>query len=119
MLLSSPTGSGKTLAGFLGIIDWLLRQPAAPEGICAIYVSPLRALTYDIQKNLAGPLRAMGLEERIRVGLRTGDTSAKDRAQFKRRPPQILLTTPGKPGHFVVPAALSSGAGRVPVRHRR
>ncbi len=94
VLLSSPTGSGKTLAGFLGILDWLLRQPVLPEGICAIYVSPLRALTYDIQKNLAGPLREMGLSDRIRVGLRTGDTSAKDRAQFKRRPPHILLTTP-------------------------
>jgi ATP-dependent Lhr-like helicase len=94
VLLSSPTGSGKTLAGFLGIIDWLLRQPVLPEGICAIYVSPLRALTYDIQKNLAGPLREMGLEDRIRVGLRTGDTSARERAQLKRRPPQILLTTP-------------------------
>jgi ATP-dependent Lhr-like helicase len=92
--LSSPTGSGKTLAGFLGIIDWLLRAPAIPAGIGAIYVSPLRALTYDIQKNLAGPLQAMGLAERIRVGLRTGDTSAKDRAQLLRRPPQILLTTP-------------------------
>jgi ATP-dependent Lhr-like helicase len=94
VLLSSPTGSGKTLAGFLGIIDWLVREPVLPTGICAIYVSPLRALTYDIQKNLAGPLREMGLEERIRVGLRTGDTSAKDRAQLKRRPPHILLTTP-------------------------
>jgi ATP-dependent Lhr-like helicase len=94
VLLSSPTGSGKTLAGFLGIIDWLLRAPAMPAGIGAIYVSPLRALTYDIQKNLAGPLQAMGLAERIRVGLRTGDTSAKDRAQLLRRPPQILLTTP-------------------------
>jgi ATP-dependent Lhr-like helicase len=92
--LSSPTGSGKTLAGFLGIIDWLLRQPVLPEGVCAIYVSPLRALTYDIQKNLAGPLREMDLTERIRVGLRTGDTPAKERAQFKRRPPHILLTTP-------------------------
>ena len=94
VLLSSPTGSGKTLAGFLGIIDWLVRE-APPAGyIYAIYVSPLRALTYDIQKNLTRPLEEMGLEEKIRVGLRTGDTSAKERAAIRRKPPHILLTTP-------------------------
>jgi ATP-dependent Lhr-like helicase len=94
VLLSSPTGSGKTLAGFLGIIDHLVRQPPPEGGIFAIYISPLRALTYDIQKNLSAPLSAMGLEERIRVGSRTGDTTAAERARFRRRPPHLLLTTP-------------------------
>ena len=94
MLLSSPTGSGKTLAGFLGIIDWLVRRAPPGGRIYALYVSPLRALTYDIQKNLTRPLREMGLEGQIRVGLRTGDTSARERAEIRRKPPHILLTTP-------------------------
>ncbi len=94
VLLTSPTGSGKTLAGFLGIIDQLARALPLREGIHAIYVSPLRALTYDIQKNLERPLREMGLEGKIRLGLRTGDTPAKERALLKRKPPHILLTTP-------------------------
>ncbi len=94
VLLSSPTGSGKTLAGFLGIIDWLVREEPRPGRIHAIYISPLRSLTYDIQKNLTRPLQEMGLDAAIRVGLRTGDTSAKERAQIRQRPPHILLTTP-------------------------
>ncbi len=94
VLLSSPTGSGKTLAGFLAIIDWLVRHEPPPGRIHAIYISPLRSLTYDIQKNLTGPLDEMGLAEQIRVGMRTGDTPAKDRARLKARPPHILLTTP-------------------------
>ncbi len=94
VLLSSPTGSGKTLAGFLGIIDWLVRNERAAGCIYGIYVSPLRALTYDIQKNLNRPLLEMGLEGKIRVGLRTGDTSAKERASIRRKPPHLLLTTP-------------------------
>lgn len=97
VLLSSPTGSGKTLAGFLGILDHLVRahdDGTLSSGIHAIYISPLRALTYDIQKNLMAPLEGMGLTDIIRVGLRTGDTSAADRAKMKRKPPHILLTTP-------------------------
>ena len=94
MVLSSPTGSGKTLAGFLGIIDFLVRTPPRPGRFQAIYVSPLRSLTYDIQKNLNRPLQEMGLDASIRVGLRTGDTSARERAQIRQRPPHILLTTP-------------------------
>ena len=109
VLLLSPTGSGKTLAGFLGVIDALLRErDAAPggqrfgAGIRALYVSPLRALTYDIQKNLERPLRDMGLlapaddpkADGIRLGLRTGDTDARERARLRRRPPHLLLTTP-------------------------
>jgi len=96
ILLSSPTGSGKTLAGFLGIIDRLVCMPAAERdrGLFAIYISPLRALAYDIQKNLTEPLHEMELEEDLRVGLRTGDTSAHERAKQRRKPPHILITTP-------------------------
>lgn len=98
VLLSSPTGSGKTLAGFLGVLDHLIRQWEAgtlpQDQIGAVYVSPLRALTYDIQKNLSRPLEEMGLAEVIRVGMRTGDTSAAERAKLRRKPPHILLTTP-------------------------
>lgn len=95
ILLTSPTGSGKTLAGFLGILDHLRREaPDAPRGIRAIYVSPLRALAYDIRKNLDAPLRAMRWRERITVGLRTGDTSTSERQRLQRQPPHILLTTP-------------------------
>ncbi len=94
VLLSSPTGSGKTLAGFLGIIDFLVRHEPAAGLIYAIYISPLRSLTYDIQKNLSRPLQEMGLETLIRVGQRTGDTPAKERAAIRRRPPHLLLTTP-------------------------
>jgi ATP-dependent Lhr-like helicase len=98
VLLSSPTGSGKTLAGFLGVLDVLIREWEAgtlrEDRVYGIYVSPLRALTYDIQKNLARPLREMGLEEVIRVGMRTGDTTAAERAKLRKRPPHLLLTTP-------------------------
>ncbi len=97
VLLSSPTGSGKTLAGFLGVLDHLMRrldEGALPAQTIAIYVSPLRALTYDMQKNLAEPLREMGLEKEIRIGLRNSDTSSTERAKLKKTPPHILLTTP-------------------------
>lgn len=97
VLLSSPTGSGKTLAGFLGVLDHLLRAHEAgtlKPRIHCVYVSPLRALTYDIQKNLLPALKGIGMEEVIRVGTRTGDTTATERAQLKRKPPHILLTTP-------------------------
>ncbi|WP_294233147.1 DEAD/DEAH box helicase [Prosthecobacter sp.] len=97
VLLSSPTGSGKTLAGFLGVLDHLIRQHEAGtlrDGIHAIYVSPLRALTYDIEKNLRPPLEGVGLSEVIRIGLRTGDTTSAERAKLRRKPPHILLTTP-------------------------
>jgi ATP-dependent Lhr-like helicase len=96
VLISSPTGSGKTLAAFLGIFDYLARRRAAgplPDGVIAIYVSPLRALAYDLQKNISGPLRQLRFGD-VRVGLRTGDTSQKERAAQKRRPPHILVTTP-------------------------
>ncbi|MEO0414332.1 MAG: DEAD/DEAH box helicase [Verrucomicrobiota bacterium] len=98
VLLSSPTGSGKTLSGFLGIIDQLARQFDAGQlpkhGIFCIYLSPLRALAYDIEKNLKEPLRGLGLEEEISVGMRTGDTSSAERQKQRRKPPHILITTP-------------------------
>ena len=98
VLLSSPTGSGKTLAGFLGIIDRLLRDHEAGKlaggEIRCVYVSPLRALAYDIEKNLSQPLRGLGLENVINVGLRTGDTTAPERQKQRRKPPHILVTTP-------------------------
>lgn len=95
-LLSSPTGSGKTLAAFLGVFDHLARARDRGEltgGIVAVYVSPLRALAYDLQKNLQGPLTELGWDF-IRVGARTGDTPQKERAAQKRKPPHILVTTP-------------------------
>jgi len=98
VLLSSPTGSGKTLAGFLGIIDRLAREHdegrLAPEGIRCVYVSPLRALAYDIEKNLRQPLAGLGLDEVITVGSRTGDTPAAERQKQRRKPPHLLITTP-------------------------
>ncbi len=97
VLLTSPTGSGKTLAGFLGIIDTLAREATLGtkwSGIQALYISPLRALAYDISKNLSGPLKELKLTDVISVGLRTGDTTAAERAKQKRKPPAILITTP-------------------------
>lgn len=104
-LISAPTGSGKTLAAFLVCIDRLLRQ--AIEGRLApctqvVYVSPLKALSNDIQKNLDQPLREiqqLALERgylcpEIRTGVRTGDTLPKERAAMLRNPPHILVTTP-------------------------
>ncbi|HKD11012.1 MAG TPA: DEAD/DEAH box helicase, partial [Thermoanaerobaculia bacterium] len=98
-LIAAPTGSGKTLAAFLSAIDGLIRQgEALPEETSVLYVSPLRALSNDVQKNLQGPLaeiRALDptLPE-VRVLVRTGDTPSADRTAMARRPPHILVTTP-------------------------
>ena len=104
-LISAPTGSGKTLAAFLVCIDKLLR--AAIDGRLAaqtqvVYISPLKALSNDVQKNLDGPLREiqqLAIERgylcgEIRAGVRTGDTPAKDRVGMLKHPPHILVTTP-------------------------
>jgi ATP-dependent helicase Lhr and Lhr-like helicase len=95
-LICSPTGSGKTLAAFLGIFDFLARlriDGKLPDQTIAIYVSPLRALAYDLQKNISRPIQELGFDD-VRIGLRTGDTSQKERAAQKRKPPHILVTTP-------------------------
>jgi ATP-dependent Lhr-like helicase len=97
ILLTSPTGSGKTLAGFLGVFDALVRELEAGElkpGVRCVYVSPLRALAYDIEKNMKAPIAGMGLEEKMRIHLRTGDTTVSERAKFRHKPSHFLVTTP-------------------------
>ena len=104
-LISAPTGSGKTLAAFLVAIDSLLRQAIEGRlepGTQVVYISPLKALSNDVQKNLEAPLREIQqlalelgyLGSEIRTAVRTGDTLAKDRAAMLRHPPHILVTTP-------------------------
>jgi ATP-dependent helicase Lhr and Lhr-like helicase len=97
-LIAAPTGSGKTLAAFLSAIDSLLTAPALPDETRVLYVSPLKALASDIQKNLEKPLAEMraldsSLPE-IRAVVRTGDTAQKVRAQMLKKPPHIVVTTP-------------------------
>ena len=89
-LIQAPTGSGKTLAAFLFGIDRLNPNPG--EGLRLLYVSPLKALNYDIERNLRGPLA--GLRSKLTVGVRTGDTPQRERAAMLREPPDILITTP-------------------------
>jgi ATP-dependent Lhr-like helicase len=92
-LICAPTGSGKTLAAFLWGIDRLSREPERlGEGVKLVYVSPLKALSYDIERNLRAPLK--GIDVPISVGLRTGDTPQRERQAMRRRPPDILITTP-------------------------
>ena len=91
-LICAPTGSGKTLASFLWGIDRLAREPARGEGVRLVYVSPLKALSYDIERNLRAPLRGIGAD--ISVGLRTGDTPQSERRKMQKNPPDILITTP-------------------------
>ncbi len=104
-LVVAPTGSGKTLAAFLWAIDKLaaLPPPEDPKLRCRVlYVSPLKALAVDIERNLRAPLTGirhaahrLGLPEPdIRVGVRTGDTAAEDRRKLVTKPPDILITTP-------------------------
>jgi ATP-dependent helicase Lhr and Lhr-like helicase len=90
VLIQAPTGSGKTLAAFLSAIDRLNGTPG--QGLRLLYVSPLKALNYDIERNLRGPLA--GLESNLRVGVRTGDTPPKERRELQKEPPDILITTP-------------------------
>jgi len=93
VLISAPTGSGKTLAAFLWAIDRLAAEPAAGEGRTRlVYVSPLKALSYDIERNLRAPLRGIGVD--LRVAIRTGDTPQRERQAMLREPPDILITTP-------------------------
>src|SRR3954470_14838667 len=94
VLLSAPTGSGKTLAAFLWALDRLVAQPTPPDDkrTRLVYVSPLKALSYDIERNLRAPLRGIG--GGVSVGIRTGDTPQKERASMRRNPPDVLITTP-------------------------
>ena len=89
-LLVAGTGAGKTLAGFLPTLAELIETPA--DGLHTLYVSPLKALAVDIQRNLMTPLAEMDVP--IRVETRTGDTPAERKARQRVRPPHILLTTP-------------------------
>jgi ATP-dependent Lhr-like helicase len=105
VLISAPTGSGKTLAAFTTALDGLIRRAAVgplPDDILIVYVSPLKALTNDVRKNLETPLgelleRALlqgAVLAPIRTATRTGDTTAAERAQMLRKPPHVLVTTP-------------------------
>jgi len=89
-LLVAPTGAGKTLAGFLPTLADLIDNPV--DGLHTLYVSPLKALAVDVQRNLLTPIAEMGVP--IRVETRTGDTPSDRKARQRARPPQILLTTP-------------------------
>src|ERR687887_287434 len=92
-LICAPTGSGKTLAAFLWGIDRLSREPERlGSGVRIVYVSPLKALSYDIERNLRAPLQGIGGD--ISVALRTGDTPQRDRQAMRRKPPDVLITTP-------------------------
>ncbi len=105
VLISSPTGTGKTLAAFLAIIDELVRldlSDSLEDRVYAVYVSPLRALNNDMRKNLLVPLneigelvrKELGRSLRIRVAVRTSDTTPQEKARMLREPPHILITTP-------------------------
>jgi ATP-dependent Lhr-like helicase len=102
-LLLAPTGSGKTLAAFLWAVDRLTRAPPSPEARCRVlYVSPLKALAVDVERNLRSPLVGIGhaaerLQEPVHiptVAIRTGDTPHDERRRIQRTPPDILITTP-------------------------
>jgi ATP-dependent Lhr-like helicase len=100
-LMLAPTGSGKTLAAFLWCLDRLARLPPggaeAPEGTRVVYVSPIKALAYDIERNLRAPLaglQRLGAGNAVTVDVRTGDTPPKERERQHRHPGQILITTP-------------------------
>ncbi|HWB82436.1 MAG TPA: DEAD/DEAH box helicase, partial [Nannocystaceae bacterium] len=101
-LLVAPTGSGKTLAAFLYCIDRLIHTPRANPGVRVLYVSPLKALVYDVERNLQTPLGGIaGAAQHegitiapVRVAVRTGDTKQSERAAMARDPAEILVTTP-------------------------
>src|SRR5688572_1595397 len=114
-LVAAPTGSGKTLAGFLAALDVLARDAERGEltdEVRVVYVSPLKALSNDIEKNLNIPLAALRMRLGpdalpIRAAVRTGDTPTAERAKALKRPPHLLVTTPES--LFVL---LTSASGR-------
>jgi ATP-dependent Lhr-like helicase len=102
-LILAPTGTGKTLAAFLWCLDKLmLRQPDASDGCRVLYISPLKALAVDVERNLRSPLAGIAnmaeregvAVRRPEISVRTGDTTSKERARFKNHPGEILITTP-------------------------
>lgn len=104
-LISAPTGSGKTLAAFYAVLDnllWRAQEAPLPQATQIIYVSPLKALSNDIQRNLEDPLLGLGralieggyAPADIRVAVRTGDTTPTERQRMLKNPPHILVTTP-------------------------
>lgn len=104
-LIAAPTGSGKTLAAFLVCIDRMVRQWLAgelPDTTQVVYISPLKALSNDIERNLQGPLQEIADRLRaaghgdfpLRIAVRTGDTGAASRSRMAKTPPHILVTTP-------------------------
>jgi ATP-dependent helicase Lhr and Lhr-like helicase len=124
-LISAPTGSGKTLAAFLVCIDQLLRASLSGQlAPCTqvVYISPLKALSNDVQKNLDAPLAEIQqlamqrgyLSPEIRTAVRTGDTLPKERAAMLRNPPHILVTTPES-----LYILLTAGKSRENLRHVR
>jgi ATP-dependent Lhr-like helicase len=126
-LITAPTGSGKTLAAFLSCLDRLVAESCAGalgDHTFVVYVSPLKALSNDIQKNLEQPIAEIGAiaEElgfgagprSIRAAVRTGDTPAKERQQTSKRPPHVLVTTPES--LFIL---LTSRSGREALQHVR
>lgn len=101
ILISSPTGSGKTLSAFLAAINELLhlaKKGELEDKIYVLYVSPLKALNNDIERNLKEPLKEIyekyGIKEKIRIAVRTGDTTPQERQKQIRKTPHILITTP-------------------------
>ncbi|WP_184409217.1 DEAD/DEAH box helicase [Xanthomonas sp. 3075] len=126
-LVAAPTGSGKTLTAFFAAIDGLIREGLAhggalPDETRVVYVSPLKALSNDIHLNLDAPLQgirtalvASGLPDvAVRTAVRTGDTPQRERAQARRTPPHILVTTPES-----LYVLLGSASGRSALRHVR
>jgi ATP-dependent helicase Lhr and Lhr-like helicase len=119
VLIAAPTGTGKTLAAFLHALDALLQKgPSLPPTTQVVYVSPLRALANDVQKNLQQPLAELRARDpslpEIRVLVRSGDTSARERAAMGKQPPHILVTTPES-----LYILLTSGRGRAMLAHAR
>jgi ATP-dependent Lhr-like helicase len=105
VLIAAPTGSGKTLAAFLACLDDLVRrglEEPLPDHTAILYISPLKALSNDVHRNLEGPLGELAERAKredqefpeIRVATRTGDTAQAERAKMARKPPHILVTTP-------------------------
>ncbi|GAB3672105.1 ATP-dependent helicase [Saccharopolyspora tripterygii] len=121
-LVVAPTGSGKTLAAFLSALDRLAAEPVPPDPKLrcrVLYVSPLKALAVDVERNLRAPLagirqatQRLGSEPPdVQVGIRTGDTPADQRRSFARKPPDVLVTTPESLFLLLTSAARESLAG--------